>query len=69
MPAFLEEVEAKVSRRPEQLGSAGLLEKDYGGFFPMALDHVIHTLRHVQHHTAQINAELKTRGHKPARWR
>jgi len=67
--AYLDEVEAKVNRRLDELGDAGLVASDYAGFFPTGLDHVVYTIRHVQHHTGQINAELKRRGLSSARWR
>lgn len=67
--AYLEETEAKTNRRLLELSDAGLLGPDYSPYFPTALDHVLYTLRHTQHHTGQINAELKRRGHKPASWR
>ncbi len=69
LTAYLDEVEAKVNARLASLGPEGLLGPDYAGFFPTALDHVLYTLRHAQHHTGQINAELKRRGLKVAGWR
>ena len=66
---YFEEVAAMVNRRLEELGDSGLLGPDYQGFFPTALDHVLYTIRHAQHHTGQINAELKLKELKVARWR
>lgn len=66
---YLDEVQAKAEGRVEVMGVEGLLGPDYAGFFPTALEHVLYTLRHVQHHLGQINAELKTRGLSPAKWR
>lgn len=67
--AYLTAVEAKIHACLDRLADAGLWQADYAGFFPTAIDHLLYTLRHIQHHTGQINAELKQRGLKPARWR
>jgi hypothetical protein len=67
--AYLDEVEAKLAAALLRLAETGLPAKDYAGFFPTALDHLLYTLRHIQHHTGQINEELKVRGLKPAKWR
>ncbi len=67
--AYLTEVEAKLAALLPRLAETGLLAPDYAGSFPTALDHLLYTLRHIQHHTGQINAELKIRGLKPAAWR
>lgn len=67
--AYMDEVEAKLDATLQQLAVSGLSASDYAGRFPTALDHLLYTLRHVQHHTGQINAELKRRGLNPSKWR
>jgi hypothetical protein len=65
---YIDEVEEKLVRRLEGLSDATMVGADYAGMFQTSLDHLIYTVRHMQHHIGQLNAELKVRGLKAGEW-
>lgn len=72
MKAYVEEVRGKAVQRIEQLGDEGLLSPDKTMMrddFPLAIDHVIYALRHLQYHLGQIDTLLHQRGSKSPDWR
>ena len=67
---YLDEVEAQVQSWLDGLGDAGLLESETR--CPWTGDYVLcralYLLRHVQHHLAQMNTELRRRGIDRPKW-
>ncbi len=71
MLVYLEQVEAKVKQWLLKHGDAEFLEDQSICKWTGArvLDRAIYVLRHTQHHTAQINSELRHRGLPRGKWR
>lgn len=65
----LDKTRAETESRLRKLGDDGLTGPDAShGYFPSALDHALYTMRHLQHHIGELNAELKRRGLPPGKW-
>lgn len=69
--AYCEVVKAKAAKRILELGENGLLRPDptfMKSNFPLALDHVIYALRHMQYHLGHIDTLLHQRGLESPEW-
>jgi uncharacterized damage-inducible protein DinB len=70
MLAYLDEMRSTVDGWLQRLGDEGLLAPQKG--FPWtgkcALGRALYVLRHIQHHLAQMNAELRRRGIDRPKW-
>ena len=67
---YLEETRAKMRRWLSDQSDADFLKVtgDIKSSWPTKLDRALYGLRHTQHHTAQINTELRRRGLPRGKW-
>jgi hypothetical protein len=67
---YLDEVRMKVDKWLAGMGERGLLEprQDFPWTGKTALGRALYVLRHIQHHLAEMNTELRRRGIDRPKW-